>query len=412
MGPSDDLLNSAADSAQALKAFLDRAPEPQVGGPLRTHYGEHLANLILPVEAALRITLLERNGAALHELSIVQPEDTVLAGPGYLFPGPFFRVGPYSAGTVSLRLDTYNNYPPHQWFNTGEPIVTGEFPSWIIEWEDLGDDDFDDIIVGVEVIPAFITMDCSPNSVERATTPVSCVPVAPAGSTTEITGWRFVGGSNDDFEVTSGLAAPATWEGLMVVGGTVTVYADVDGVPDSAKSAVTVTPRSWPITPVLEPVPEITPSDPRFDLPVVPDSLHHLGHAHKGPELDPDYGQPLSGTVLPVTSGPNNLLVYNASPPVVGVWAYTEINRAALTDTSNPWYQSHPIGGNGNTCRRRDLESFVLDSIVSHEAQHVDFARDWFGESSNSYNSELVSEGIVLQSPNLDAVRDSTRLDT
>jgi hypothetical protein len=72
---------------------------PAAAGPLAA--GDP-TTLDLPEAASLQITLPERDGAAWHALRIVSPEDTKLAGPGVLLPGPMFNVGPYPAGPVLI----------------------------------------------------------------------------------------------------------------------------------------------------------------------------------------------------------------------------------------------------------------------------------------------------------------------
>ena len=89
-----------------------------------------MASLVLPSEAALTITVQERNAAWWHLLKVVSPETRVLFGPGYLFPseGPF-EVGPYPAGTVEIGLDAYNPREPHEFFRTASAMVEGSYPA-------------------------------------------------------------------------------------------------------------------------------------------------------------------------------------------------------------------------------------------------------------------------------------------
>ena len=90
--------------------------------------------------------------------------------------------------------------------------VAGSYPSWRVEFEDGGDGDFDDIIIGVEAIPAgggSLALSCDPATVERGGT-VTCTASVPAGSTLEVSRWSFAGeeGLTAKEETTE-----ATWRG-------------------------------------------------------------------------------------------------------------------------------------------------------------------------------------------------------
>ena len=115
------------------------------------------------------MTLLERNAAWWHALSVVVPEVKSIVGPGYLFPGPSFPLGPYDPGPVVFKLDAYNPRIPHQFFGTASYRVSGGYPLWTVEFEDANDGDFDDIIISVKAIPApqSLELDCTPSTVVR-----------------------------------------------------------------------------------------------------------------------------------------------------------------------------------------------------------------------------------------------------
>lgn len=210
--------------------------------------------------------------------------------------------------------------------------------------------------------PSTLGVICDPSTVERAAGPVSCAPSAPIppmGSPFfELTGWRFVGGPGGEFDVTSAGVPPAAWEGLMVMSGSVWVYGTVAGVADSASTTVEVTPRSWPAIPSL----------PAFErdqdwggsMPSVPVAQEDLAQLY--------HSWPTGGTAeevaarrVSVENGPNASLAYYSESLLESYRPYYKINRDALTDDQNTWYQNHPVGGNGSICRRRDLPTIVLD---------------------------------------------------
>ena len=116
------------------------------------------AGIVLTQRAVLTVEVTERNAAWWHSLSIVSPENRVLAGPGYLFPRTFPPVGPYGPGSVTFRLDAYNPRDPHQFFGTATAQISGSFPSWTINFEDGGGTDFDDIIMKVTAQAVECTM--------------------------------------------------------------------------------------------------------------------------------------------------------------------------------------------------------------------------------------------------------------
>jgi len=343
----------------------------------------------LPSPARLRITLVERNASWWHALYVEQPQDTLLAGPGYLFPGPSFDVGPYGPGIVVLRLESYDPREPHGFFGTAAQRVSGTYPSWIVAFEDGADGDFDDIVVSVEALPlSRLTVTCTPPELTRGQW-ISCEPgTSPPGAQLEVTGWRFVGGQNDQYVIPHAAEPPPEkWEGPMVVGGTVTVFATVDGTPDSASTSVTVNPREWPNPPMDWP-PEDRGIGP--DMNAVPQADHDLGHAHTLPQYASGY--PNDGYVAGVPSGPNYLLFYLTQPPIERIEAWVEINRDALTNPSNPFYQAH--GGfmiEPGMCRQADLRGRILNLVVDHENDHQIFARNWY--MANNINQLL--EGVV-----------------
>lgn len=142
-------------SASVLSPTVDYATVRDSAGPRPLQALSTLdGGIVLPERAMVRVTLLERNAAWWHALSIIAPESRLLAGPGYLFPGGHpFDLGPYDPGEVVFRLDAYDPRSPHDFFGSAAAKVSGSFPNWVIGWEDGSDGDFDDIIMGVLAIP-------------------------------------------------------------------------------------------------------------------------------------------------------------------------------------------------------------------------------------------------------------------
>ena len=128
------------------------------------------------------------------------------------------------------------------------------------------------------VVPP-LKLTCAPESVVKAAAQVSCGPTPPPGVPFEITGWKFVGGSSGEFQVTSPAEPPATWAGLMVVGGPVWVYGDVDGAADSASTTVVVTPRQWAVIAMADTIDEWHQAQ-FADMPPIPAAQEDLAHYH------------------------------------------------------------------------------------------------------------------------------------
>lgn len=219
-----------------------------------------------------------------------------------------------------------------------------------------------------------LKVECTPSTVERALA-VNCTPTPPPGVPFEITGWSFVGGANSEYQVTSGAQPPATWDGSMVVGGTVSVYANVDSMADTASTTVQVTPRGWPSIAMADPVPE----QDQFvlgDIATVPTSQDDLAHYHSVLWTGLTAADSAARFVT-VATGPNATLTYFSDPLIQEYRPFTEINRDALTNDQNPWYQNHPRNGRntdseGNLiCLQRELSRDVLDFFVDRMSAEV-----------------------------------------
>ena len=159
------------------------------------------------------------------------------------------------------------------------------------------------------VCPEKLTLGCDAPSLIR-TDSISCRVFFPSEVTTSnVTRWRFVGGENDEFVIEDSVVLDSIWKGAMVASGAITVFADLDTVPDSASVLVQVNPRSWTVTNLLSKSDyEQGPGDPLWeaDLPKEPITQGDLGHTHWD-RLLYNGSYPTGGTILVVTGGGQRL---------------------------------------------------------------------------------------------------------
>jgi len=110
--------------------------------------------LILTEAGGFQITLLftecivSGNAVRVTKPAVAEPivtDDGCAESPGVLASFP----GPYAAGTpVSIQIESAHA-------NQDSALrASGEFPAWTVEFEDGGDDDFDDLILRIEHLPA------------------------------------------------------------------------------------------------------------------------------------------------------------------------------------------------------------------------------------------------------------------
>lgn len=175
------------------------------------------AMITLPDSSYMTITLQERNAAYFHELSITEPEDRVLQAMSYLFPGPSFEVGPYPSGAVGIKVDAYHNYT-EQFVGTAHSQVQGAYPEWTIRFEDGGDGDYDDIVIGVVATPDTVsaTVDCDATVMRGEEAGCEVLGLGPSET---VVSWKF-----DREVVILGVGEGPRgerWEGTVVRGGDV-----------------------------------------------------------------------------------------------------------------------------------------------------------------------------------------------
>jgi hypothetical protein len=243
--------------------------------------------------------------------------------------------------------------------------------------------------------PGALGVVCNPASVERAASPVSCAPSAPippiGSEFFALTGWRFIGGPSNEFDISPPGAPAETWEGEMVVGGTVWLYGTLAGAADSASTTVTVTPRTWAAIPANAAVEE--DENGLFgwgDMPTIPTAQDDLAHLHPRWFTDLTLAEYLARFVA-VEEGPNESVAYFSGPLLHDFSPFYELTDA-LTDDQNAWYQNHPVGGNGTTCRQRDLPTIVFD-FFDGEMVDVGTAANtyWAGLNFQDTHEALVS---------------------
>lgn len=101
-------------------------------------------------------------------------------------------------------------------------------------------------LVEYEIVtpPAFVVT-CTA-SVQRGDSATCTVSKTHTSDTLSISGWTFRGAAVDEVVTRTQSVTSSTWSGIVVLPGTVTVVAMVNGTPDTVTSApITVTPRSW-----------------------------------------------------------------------------------------------------------------------------------------------------------------------
>lgn len=173
----------------------------------------------------------------------------------------------------------------------------------------------------VRLVDAKLSLTCTPNPVERGSTIRCDAKSEPAGAAlTEIT-WNFTDSVGNQVP---GPAGATWWGGKMVVGGTMTVSARVNGHPDSASTTISVRARRWPSLRLV--VREQNPN--HLPLPAQVDSVHKLGHAH----IDTLPAYPIEN----ISDGPNTgwTFMRDQLPPVPFT---VHINEPAFA-LGSAWY--------------------------------------------------------------------------
>lgn len=225
----------------------------------------------------------------------------------------------------------------------------------------------------VTVEPAELEVSCTPNPITRGEE-VTCTASGPPGASVEVQEWKFVG---DGHEVVEALTE-TTWSGIMVIGGTVTVRAEVDGTADTASTELALTPRDWPDDmPTLIGIefigcPFLTVDCPLFYPPFLNE---HMGATTEVPQATvPDELADF------VSDGPNSGWSYIASdgsPIRTDKWQI-QLNQV-LQDPSDPFWDTR------TDCVVADVEN----NVRTHELAHFSRAEAIIGGQVIGVNRNL-----------------------
>jgi hypothetical protein len=189
-----------------------------------------------------------------------------------------------------------------------------------------------------------------------------------ASGATDILGWSFQADSggyrNPPHEGSTAVGA-RTWEGRMVLGGTVTVRAQIAGREESKSVRVGITAREWSSIQMPRNVEE----QPASHLSARPDSLRQLGDIHQwmSIELNREKWEP-------ILTGPNANLAYLVAPPATH-HGIVHVNRTALSVGSDFWnaqYTRQRSSGVVDCLRReQDIVGFI-PVVLRHEGIGLD----------------------------------------
>lgn len=248
---------------------------------------------------------------------------------------------------------------------------------------------------GVLVEPQRLEMTCNGAEDSVRITRADNLRCAVTG-TTDVIGWEFVAESGEYRNPSEG-ATPfkgLVWEGKVVLSGTVTVSARIDGQEDASSVVVTVGSREWTGKTMQRQAAEEPTSDPH--LPERPDSVRQLGHIENF--LDREVSRDKWD---PILSGPNANLAYLVDLPA-SYRGVIHVNRAALSVGSDFW-NAQPTRQRSSgvvDCLRRaeDITGFI-PVILRHEGVGFDpksHAYLFVEEAERAGNSQF--ESVVATS--------------
>jgi hypothetical protein len=217
-----------------------------------------------------------------------------------------------------------------------------------------------------------LLVSCTPEVKYRGE-PVTCTAsTKPAGAKLEIQSWSFEG---------EGLTIPgdtrsATWEGPLVISGTVHLVALVNGKELRQKTDVEVTPRSWPNNFPKHAVEYTCSASSMAGCPLryPPVNEYDLGATVLEPNT---FGVAL----VPVEQGPNHGFWYIGKAPIQFTELRTYLNPV-LFDSQDKFYEK-------SKCTQPEL----LADVRAHEATHVRFLLE--GERGTTINAPL--EKMVMR---------------
>jgi len=215
---------------------------------------------------------------------------------------------------------------------------------------------------GIAWTPPPLSVQCTPTSVTRGGTTACEASTAVQGAILAVQGWDFVSDSGG-FTVVRGTDTSSTsWNGPIVLPGTVTVTATVGGTPFTATAHVSVSRRDWSSLgsakthTVPNPIMSILTSRPTAD------SL--LGRTLATGTL-PGFG---GGAYVVVDSGPNSAFLYLSRFPD-STRTDANANTIALNDTSSFYRiqerRDKKIAGK-TYCAQSRVTSFT-PLVIAHE---------------------------------------------
>jgi hypothetical protein len=255
-----------------------------------------------------------------HTITVTKiPEPLVLDGPAAVPPGGTATFTASAWGDLQLRERKSPGFPGVRWFwypndTTGIPPLPARSICWTAEpichfepkesgrlhaWSYV-----DGALVEankiVRVQQQQLRLTCSRYSLDRGQT-VNCSANASPSGTLDSIRWRFVDTAGHVIDS----AGPSSWGGHMIVGGTITVQALLNGSPVADDTTITVRARRWPRPSVR------AHEEPANDLPL-PASVngpHDLADSH----VDSLPNPPL--TTRKIDTGPNAGWWYILSTP-------------------------------------------------------------------------------------------------
>ncbi len=203
----------------------------------------------------------------------------------------------------------------------------------------------------------------SPATVTRGETATYTATVKPDGLEPTFT-WEFTEEheGEDGPPISEDTGTTNTWSGQMVVSGTITVTATVNGVPFSKKKITPVDNRSW--SDDYPPLP--TTNNGQGTLPVDPRRYDDLGHTHfTSPDVDVNI-------TPPVTGGPNRGWMFVQSVPT-GAWSHSADINQALYNTRHNFYRanvSRPPDPDRNRPEGPIYMGLLAENVEIHEGVH------------------------------------------
>lgn len=232
----------------------------------------------------------------------------------------------------------------------------------------------------VRVVDALLTLQCTPNPVVRGST-INCGVTSTPSEMTDVS-WSF---TDRDGRVIPGPQGPRTWDGTMVVGGTMHVSAVAGGDTLSKDTLVTVEARRWPRITVRG------IDGGHGDLPDRPRHIHDLAHMHPP-------APPAPWDVVSVSEGPNTGWAYLRSI-ATEFGADLHINSGFQPGT--PFYNMQAPGIDPVTgdpfCRKSQMAAVERGAreheglISSPSTSHLEVFQRWFRNNAPQDSLENVT---------------------